>query len=225
MCGVVLAPSDLATAASVSASSLYLMPFSSANFLSFSGVVPLPDWIAKYATSLPEYLSYSAWNAFSSYRRFTNGQPGFSHSSTTNLPLRSARLTSLPSWSLRVKFGAASPMARPAAFSGAFFSAATAFSALAAFSAPAAFSSAAYDDAATPTARAAATVARISFFIAILLVARPRNVCGDVSVCVGSPSRFRCQRQRDLGQYAPANAGGVGVADHRGQRRRSRRLA
>src|SRR6185436_10418421 len=42
--------------------------------------------------------------------RFTNGQPGLNHSSTTTLPLNDASFTSLPARSLSVKSGAALPI-------------------------------------------------------------------------------------------------------------------
>ena len=48
------------------------------------------------------------------------GQPGFIHSITTTLPLKSDRLTSLPAESFSVKAGAGEPTLAASAFS-AFF--------------------------------------------------------------------------------------------------------
>jgi hypothetical protein len=60
-----------------------------------------PSFMRRFAVSTSEPTVCDRW---------TNGQPGLNHSSTTSLPLNAASLTSLPSRSVSVKSGAGLPI-------------------------------------------------------------------------------------------------------------------
>src|SRR5687768_17424477 len=79
-------------------------------------VLPLVELTASQITSLDAYFSAVCAMVLSfSWCRTTYGHSSLNHSSTTILPLRSARLTVLPFWSWSEKSGAAWPISAPLA--------------------------------------------------------------------------------------------------------------